>query len=468
MDETGISTVQNPGKVVTSTGKKQVGSTSSQERGELTTMCCAINASGNHLSPFYIFPRVFMKGRFMNGCVPGSKGIAAKSGYMNSDIFSDEYLPFFMSSIRCTKQEPVLLILDNHASHISLKAVEVCKANGVHLLTLPPHCSHKLQPLDRCIYGPLKKFLGQAMDDWMRCNPGKCVTIYEMSQLSSLAFTKSMTPENILSGFRCTGIYPLNSLIFADHEFAPSSVTDQPPPLAEFDVLERSSLSQSPSTSATPQIAAATHSLTPTSQPPTTDVTPEQILPLPKAKPHKPSKKRKVKSAILTDTPEKQRLEKEIQDRAVKKPRVANKKKSKKKRFPIQPAGSSSEEELVQMVLDSDSDCSIDNDSGENDHISGNINPGSFVVVKYETDKKSHKFYVGKITFVKDDCYKVKFMRKVKSSAASFIFPEVEDLDDVSFDDIILNLGDPISVAGTHRAASKVMFRVDLSDFSIE
>lgn len=103
VDETGITTVQAPGKVVSATGKKQVGSISSQERGELTTMCCAISASGNHIPPFYIFPRVFMKESFMNGCAPGAKGVAIKTGYMNTEIFADEYLPFFISSVRCSK-----------------------------------------------------------------------------------------------------------------------------------------------------------------------------------------------------------------------------------------------------------------------------------------------------------------------------------------------------------------------------
>lgn len=56
-----MSTVQNSGKVIAATGKKQVGATSSQERGELKTICYAINASGNQLPPFYIFPQVLMK-----------------------------------------------------------------------------------------------------------------------------------------------------------------------------------------------------------------------------------------------------------------------------------------------------------------------------------------------------------------------------------------------------------------------
>lgn len=138
-------------------------------------MCCAINASGSHIPPFYIFPRVFMKKTFMNGYAPGAKGVAFKTGYMNTELFADEYLPFFISNVRCSREKHVLLILDNHCSHVSLKAIELCKNSGIHLLTLPPHTSHKLQPLDQCVFGPLKSYLNKSngrldeISSWSEC-----------------------------------------------------------------------------------------------------------------------------------------------------------------------------------------------------------------------------------------------------------------------------------------------------------
>lgn len=46
--------------------------------------------------------------------------------------------------------------MDNHESHISLRTIDLAKANYVVLLTLPPHTPHRIQPLDRCVYGPFK------------------------------------------------------------------------------------------------------------------------------------------------------------------------------------------------------------------------------------------------------------------------------------------------------------------------
>ena len=82
-----------------------------------------------------------MKQSFMNGCVLDAKSVAVKSGYKNTDIFANDYLPFFIDSVCCSKDHPVLLILNNHCSLVSPKAIELCKTAGIHLLTLPPHIS---------------------------------------------------------------------------------------------------------------------------------------------------------------------------------------------------------------------------------------------------------------------------------------------------------------------------------------
>lgn len=89
LDETGCTTVQSPGDVVTEKGKKQVGSATSAERGELVTVVYTINASGNLHPPMFIFPRVNFRDHFTRGGPPGCIGRATKSGWMNTDLFLD-------------------------------------------------------------------------------------------------------------------------------------------------------------------------------------------------------------------------------------------------------------------------------------------------------------------------------------------------------------------------------------------
>ena len=60
-----------------------------------------------------------------------------------------------------------LLLLDNHQSHISLEVIKIAEENGLNILTFPPHCSHRLQPLDICLFGPFKAFYYCFCDSWM-------------------------------------------------------------------------------------------------------------------------------------------------------------------------------------------------------------------------------------------------------------------------------------------------------------
>lgn len=73
-DETGISTVPIPNKIIALKGKKQVGRIVSAERGFNITVTCTMSASGQFVPPFFLFPRQRMSTRFMKGAPPGSIG----------------------------------------------------------------------------------------------------------------------------------------------------------------------------------------------------------------------------------------------------------------------------------------------------------------------------------------------------------------------------------------------------------
>ncbi|KAI4826427.1 hypothetical protein KUCAC02_029875, partial [Chaenocephalus aceratus] len=70
----------------------------------------------------FIFPRVRFKDSLLNGSPAGSIGHCTKSGWMNEDAFLI-FLKHFIRHTNCSTDHPVLLILDNHESHISLKDI---------------------------------------------------------------------------------------------------------------------------------------------------------------------------------------------------------------------------------------------------------------------------------------------------------------------------------------------------------
>ncbi|KAL0166873.1 hypothetical protein M9458_038717, partial [Cirrhinus mrigala] len=334
VDETGVTTVHKPDKVLARRGFKQVGSLTSAERGTLVTLACAVSAIGNSLPPYFIFPRVHFRDHFLINGPPGSKGGANSSGWMKDTYFVD-FLQHFNEHTKCSKEKPCLLLLDNHESHLSIDGLNYAKENGIIMLSFPPHCSHRLQPLDRSVYGPLKRHINSTCDAWMRNNPGKTMSIYDIPGIVAIAYPLAATPLNIQAGFRVAGIQPYNRNVFLETEFAPSYVTDRPIPDSALPGPSTNSALPGPSTTSAlpgPSITSAlpgpsTNSELPssstisiTSSPlPSTAITdsglptPEDIRPYPKAGRRKPSSKgrKRRKSAILTDTPVKQQLEKE-------------------------------------------------------------------------------------------------------------------------------------------------------------
>ena len=119
--------------------------------------------------------------------------------------------------------------MDNHKSHLSIKIADIAKENGISIVMFPPHCSHRLQPLDLSVFGPLKSFYSSECSNWMLQNPGTPITIYQVAALSGKAYLRSLTPLNITRGFQKAEIFPFDKNTFADNDLLPAEVTNQTP-----------------------------------------------------------------------------------------------------------------------------------------------------------------------------------------------------------------------------------------------
>ena len=62
---------------------------------------------------------------------------------------------------------PVLLIMDGHGTHMSIELIELARSNGVHLLCLPSHTTHILQPLDVGIFKSFKSNFSKACSKYI-------------------------------------------------------------------------------------------------------------------------------------------------------------------------------------------------------------------------------------------------------------------------------------------------------------
>ncbi|XP_046687436.1 uncharacterized protein LOC124373085 [Homalodisca vitripennis] len=190
VDETGVTTVQRPDRIVARRGFRQIGKLTSAERGNLVTIAFAVNAAGNSIPPFFVFPRVRYHDHFIRDGPPGCEGDSNPSGWMKEANFL-KFAKHFVSQARCSKEKPCILLLDNHESHLSADVLDLFKDNGVTLLSFPPHCSHKLQPLDRSVYGPLKKYINTACDAWI-CTNKRPMGIYDIPSIFEIGSTSGV------------------------------------------------------------------------------------------------------------------------------------------------------------------------------------------------------------------------------------------------------------------------------------
>lgn len=115
---------------------------------------------------------------------------------------------------------PTLLIMDNHLSHMNWDAIRLAIENDIILLTIPPHCTGHMQPLDTHILSPVKKQYGDLVNQWCKSHAGQKYDISLVASLGDQAVNSHATADIIILAFRKTGIYPLNPNVFTEQDFS--------------------------------------------------------------------------------------------------------------------------------------------------------------------------------------------------------------------------------------------------------
>lgn len=230
-DETGLTIVQSKiPKVLARKGKKQIGSLTSAERGSLVTVVTCMSASGIYVPLLLIFPRKNMKNELKDGAPPGTVFETHPSGWIQGDIFT-KWFKHFISYVKPSETERVMLILDGHYSHTrNLDLILAARQSYVTIVCLPPHCSHKMQPLDIAFMHPLKAYYNDEVRTWLNQHrdPVRPITHYQISKLLGKAYSRAATIETAVNGFRKAGIFPLDKNIFKDIDFIEATNEEDP------------------------------------------------------------------------------------------------------------------------------------------------------------------------------------------------------------------------------------------------
>ena len=77
----------------------------------------------------------------------------------------------------------------------------MAKENNIHILCLPFHTMHLLQPLDIGVFSSFKHHIGWALNTLLRSSLGRVLTSEDIPNILSQAWPASMTAINFMSGF---------------------------------------------------------------------------------------------------------------------------------------------------------------------------------------------------------------------------------------------------------------------------
>lgn len=139
--------------------------------------------------------------------------------FIGAEWFEKSFIP--QATAHNKSGKPILLIFDGHSSHETSCILELAELHNIIILCLPPHTTHKLQPLDVGVFGPLQRA-------WVECCD--CVMELTGSEMCKEDFVNeymdireaSFRSSTIVSTFKKSGTWPINRAVFMDDNFAPS------------------------------------------------------------------------------------------------------------------------------------------------------------------------------------------------------------------------------------------------------
>lgn len=227
LDETSLCADPSRVKLVSGVGQKANRVADGSPRENTTILAC-ISASGSLFRPLIIFQGTHLWSTWKADCKEevDENGVVKKrerkalyavseNGWMNSFIFQ-HFLQKFAAEV---KERPLLLVVDGHVSHLDVATLRIAQNERITILKLPSHATDTLQPLDRTCFKTLKYEFDVALLEWYRKNQRKA-TKAEFAALIIDVWHRGITPENIVSGFCSTGLFPPNRNVYPKERFS--------------------------------------------------------------------------------------------------------------------------------------------------------------------------------------------------------------------------------------------------------
>ena len=198
---------------------------------ESTTVLACISADGSYLPPFILFKGSAVQARWVSEkAFPGTQYGASKNGWMEESHFYHWFVTLFISHVKALRlkyevpTQTTLLLFDGHSSHVSVRIVAAALEHNVALFRFPSHLTVRIQLLDKCVFGPVKLKWNKLLVEHGKAEMGKSsgrLCKRKFVELLSQVWIEGITKENIISGFKNTGVFPVDPAKFSEDYFDP-------------------------------------------------------------------------------------------------------------------------------------------------------------------------------------------------------------------------------------------------------
>ena len=204
--------------VLVKRGSKWVHETTGGSGREVTTIHTRRSASGQRLPEFVLY-----KGKHLYTC--GSNGaifFVSKSGWVEKANFLVVYQAFHPSSARLAMHWTSCAILRCPPLAVQFRAPQEAKAQNIHLICLPTHTSHILQPMAVSVYRPMKATWQTILKTYKTSTRAANITKEVFPSLLNHLRGESVCPKHITAGFKASGLHPINDRLILLYNIVPS------------------------------------------------------------------------------------------------------------------------------------------------------------------------------------------------------------------------------------------------------
>jgi hypothetical protein len=169
--------------------------------------------------------------------VPDWQYTTSENGWTSNQIGFEWLQRIFLPNTSPPTDRYRLLILDGHGSHTPIDFMWLCKQHKVHLLYLPPHASHLLQPLDLAPFSVLKsRYRNEirelsALDDAAPIKKERFVVSYNKAR------EEGLSERVVRAGWKAAGLCPYNPDKVLVSSQVPGRPSTPPPNPDALDVL---------------------------------------------------------------------------------------------------------------------------------------------------------------------------------------------------------------------------------------